>query len=730
MNAITFNKHNQRYFALLWLCLLAALVSALIWLLPRTHINSSVLDLLPQSHVDGISPHILDKFSQRLDRQLIWLISPHSQNEDQQTIQAVNWWEQQLKLMGVFKQVNGGMSAQQQDLFGEFSLKYRAALLDAKTEQRLLEGSQAQWILGQVYSFAAGVSAKELSLDPLLLMRSAFSKQALQLSQGSSRLAIKTASKDHDSRLAAKDDEGRTWYVVYGELESESYNFKSSRLIVAQLKSLEKELLLRFPDTQILQRGVIFYSDYAGNKAQQDIFTLGIGSSIGIIALLLLVFRSFKPIWLTILSILMGILAGTVGVLAVFGQIHITTLVMSSSVIGICIDYGLHFLSERIMHSKTEAPAESLNKLFPALSMALISSVIAYCLLYFAPFPGLKQLAVFAVCGLSAAFMTVICCYPVLTKNMSNRELPYLNMINIYVNAWKNSKLLRFTAPTIIFIIMLIGLFNLKIDDDISKLQSLPVHLQTQERQIAKIIGQGSEQKWFIIYGDNAEQALKRLALFGEKLAHEQQLSYRLLPLPSQTKQQQNIDLIKQNKPIIMEQLKQAGLDLISDKSDLNDLLITPQQWLDSPLSEGWRLLWLSLEDQTAILVPVEGNFNSADLAQLAAENIGVHWVDRRMQYTALFTVYRISLTALLGIVIMVVSGIFLLKFGVKQGLRCSLSMILSVGMGLAVLGLTGQVLNLFSLMAAILVLGIGIDYALFFSNSKVSSLTSMLSII
>ena len=48
----------------------------------------------------------------------------------------------------------------------------------------------------------------------------------------------------------------------------------------------------------------------------------------------------------------------------------------------------------------------------------------------------------------------------------------------------------------------------------------------------------------------------------------------------------------------------------------------------------------------------------------------------------------------------------------------------------LAVLGITGQPINLFSVLALLLVLGIGIDYTIFFAEAKEKRETAMLAIL
>ncbi|MCV5804295.1 hypothetical protein OFN34_36415, partial [Escherichia coli] len=58
-------------------------------------------------------------------------------------------------------------------------------------------------------------------------------------------------------------------------------------------------------------------------------------------------------------------------------------------------------------------------------------------------------------------------------------------------------------------------------------------------------------------------------------------------------------------------------------------------------------------------------------------------------------------------------------RFGWRKGFISLVPSVLSLGCGLAVLAMSGQAVNLFSLLALVLVLGIGINYTLFFSNPR-----------
>jgi predicted exporter len=115
-------------------------------------------------------------------------------------------------------------------------------------------------------------------------------------------------------------------------------------------------------------------------------------------------------------------------------------------------------------------------------------------------------------------------------------------------------------------------------------------------------------------------------------------------------------------------------------------------------------------------------------LGELAARHDGVVWVDRKASFDSLFALYRTLLTGLFAALAVIACGA-MVRLGWRKGLISLVPSVLSLSCGLAVLAATGHPVNLFSLLALVLVLGIGINYTLFFSNPRGTPLTSMLAI-
>ena len=64
---------------------------------------------------------------------------------------------------------------------------------------------------------------------------------------------------------------------------------------------------------------------------------------IGIVALILLTLGSIRYLWVALIPIFVGVLGGLVVCLLVFSKLHVITVVFGASLVGVCIDYCLHF---------------------------------------------------------------------------------------------------------------------------------------------------------------------------------------------------------------------------------------------------------------------------------------------------------------------------------------------------------------------------------------------------
>lgn len=693
----------------LWIGLCLLLAAVLAWQLPHSRINTSLMDLLPHESRSDLDPALQQGLLQQLDRQLVWLLSLPAGQDGRA---AATFWAQQLGELPALSRIKG-YQPELAPAWQRYLHELAWQRLDPASRARLAGGAEgwSQWVLGQIYSPFGGVSRAEWQSDPLLLTRAGVLAEArgpMQLKEG---------------WLVSRDDAGRDWYMVRAELDLSAFDIQHNQALLSELAGAEQRLAEAYPGAELLRRGTLFYSQHASQLAQQDISTIGLGSMVGVILLIWGVFRSTRALLLSLLPIGVGLMWGLGTVLILFGEIHVFTLVISSSLIGIAIDYAIHFLCERRLHGDDETPHQTRLKLLPSLSLAVLTTLIGYGLLWFAPFPGLQQLAVCALAGLFSAFITVLCLFPRWAGPLLTRPLLGQRWLQGWLLAWQQRPLLRIGLPLCCLLLAALGISRLQVDDDIRRLQPLPVALQGQEQRIQALTGQQGGMQGLLVTGADGEQALQRLEqLHGPLAALKargalQDFVSLARWLPSLARQQEDAAAIRTLLPEVVSRLKAAGLPLQPPVREPHWL--TPAAWLASPVSEGSRLLWHALADgRVAIWVPLVGVEDESVLTALAAAEPGVYWQDQRSQWSQLFAHYRIKLAELLSVAIALVALLLWRRMGAARAARVLLVNLIALAMGLALLAACGQPLTLFGVLALSLIFGIGIDYGLFFAHS------------
>ncbi|WP_425968640.1 MMPL family transporter, partial [Aeromonas dhakensis] len=493
----------------LWIGLCLLLAAVLAWQLPHSRINTSLMDLLPHESRSDLDPALQQGLLQQLDRQLVWLLSLPAGQDGRA---AATFWAQQLGELPALSRIKG-YQPELAPAWQRYLHELAWQRLDPASRARLAGGAEgwSQWVLGQIYSPFGGVSRAEWQSDPLLLTRAGVLAEArgpMQLKEG---------------WLVSRDKAGRDWYMVRAELDLSAFDIQRNQALLSELAGAEQRLAEAYPGAELLRRGTLFYSQHASQLAQQDISTIGLGSMVGVILLIWGVFRSTRALLLSLLPIGVGLMWGLGTVLILFGEIHVFTLVISSSLIGIAIDYAIHFLCERRLHGDDETPHQTRLKLLPSLSLAVLTTLIGYGLLWFAPFPGLQQLAVCALAGLFSAFITVLCLFPRWAGPLPTRPLRGQRWLQGWLLAWQQRPLLRIGLPLCCLLLAALGISRLQVDDDIRRLQPLPVALQGQEQRIQALTGQQGGMQGLLVTGADGEQALQRLERLDGRLAELQQ---------------------------------------------------------------------------------------------------------------------------------------------------------------------------------------------------------------
>jgi predicted exporter len=713
---------RTRQLALLWLVAVCLLLghNVYLWAVKRIVPDTDIMALLPVQERD---PVLQQSFSHMVDaaqQRLIVLVGADDWDDARRAADAYSATLAARKDVFEATPIN---EQTQNDMLSLFQ-RHRLTLLTAAQEAQLREQPAQFWLeaaLAKLYAPFGGPKLGSWQEDPFGLFSGWVQERAQE-----------TPVRPRDGHLFVADAQ-RQYVLLPLTLKVPALSMTAQETVLPLLKQAGEAARKVAPRVELIQAGVILHAANASALASGEVSTIGIGSLLGIILLMWFAFHSFKPISLILLSIGIGSLGALSVCWMLFGHIHLMTLVFGASLIGVAQDYGIYFLCNRLAaDEKLDSPA-LLKRLLPGLGLTLLAAVIGYMGLALTPFPGLRQMAVFSALGLVFAWLTVACWFPAL---IGGRTLKSGGLVRVYGAALRRWPLLRLNRATLVAAVVFVlaagyGISRLGVNDDIRLLQNPPKHLIADQIKLSKLLDAPTPVQYFLVRGDSAETVLRREEALKARLdtliAAKRISGYQAISnwAPSANTQAARRALIEAKLLADGGPLQgiaaQAGEDARWIAATRDGLLaagapLTLDDFLKSPASEPWRHLWLGqTEGVYASIVALRG-LSSAAVPQvlLAAEGLdGVQWVDKVAEISSVLGRYRAYMSwVVLGAYVVV----FALLFPRYRGRtwRVLAPTALASIATLALLGFASQNLQLFHILALMLLLGVGVDYGIF----------------
>lgn len=727
----------------IWLLLM---LSASLWTLQLwqngARVQSDILAMLPHLQQDKLTERALNQVEATLaDQVYIALVA----KDETTAIAAAKLLMQKLAadLIATGKQsaLTDIRSADMQlgEALGQFYFPHRFKLLTAlqaealasQNIESLLEAATAQ--LYNAFSYA---NSNLLAQDPLLLFPA-------------NLLALAPSSKVRVSQGILLVNQGdNVAAVVMARGQESAFNPNAQLAQMAALTLGLDAVKQSYPDVNVLKAGALFHAIAATQTAKSEISILGLASLLGVIALVWLAFRSVMPLLLAIVTISSGLLLAVTFTLSVFGELHLLTLVFGTSLIGIAIDYSFHFYCERLSDTERSAQA-TVAYIFPTVTLAFITSALAYVGIGLAPFPGMQQVAIFCAAGLLGAYLTLILAYPLLAGSRLPSGSRPLALAGTYLASLTQlSK--RFTTPLgmgmfalVILVWCLGGVTKLTADDDIRHLQQSPASVTEPENQLRQLLSGGTDNQFLLVRAASEEALLQQLERVSPQLdaaiANQELGNYVSLSryLPSHQRQDTAYRLQGEIYQTQLEQvLTNLGLDenlkpeLQASYLAAKDQYIAPADFFKLEAGKQLAPLWLAPNDKATAYDAEHGTDHGAiillgGIKQIDAlkarftEDESVQLIDKVADISAVMGHYRLLTLKLLALALAIALLLFSLNFGIKKATVVVAVPALAALLTLATLGLTGSPLSLFHALALILVFGIGIDYSLFFASAQ-----------
>ena len=533
--------------------------------------------------------------------------------------------------------------------------------------------------------------------------------------------AAESAARPRDGRLWLSG-EGREWVLLTWRSQVSAFALGADARITARVERARAAVAAQVPEGRLVAAGVPLYAEAAAAQASEEMSTIGLGSLVAVLVLVWLTFRSLRPILLVGVSLAIGCAVALSVTALFFERVHLLTLVFGSSLVGVAEDYGFHYFAARQGRAPDERGAV-MRSLLPGMALALLTSVVAYLALGVAPFPGLRQMALFSAAGLLGAFLTVVCWFP----SLDTGALPVTAFAARFARTlprWpRAAPTWRWGLAGAAFAVALGGgLWRLETRDDLRQLQGAPANLVADQRELGRLLGLPSPAQFFLVGGADAEEVLSREESLKQRLDALVQArviaGYRAVSdwLPTTGRQRADAALSARAEEQAVAAVA-AATGEAPERARFSADDLRPGPFFDGPAALAIRQQWLGLLGARSYSVVMLRGLNDPSVLPRLAEAgqglEGVRWVDKTAEISRLLERYRRIMGGLIAVGYVAVLVTLVIRFR-REAWRAWVPSVLGTLVTLACFGWTGEPLQLFSVLGLVLLLGMGVDYGIF----------------
>jgi predicted exporter len=487
-------------------------------------------------------------------------------------------------------------------------------------------------------------------------------------------------------------------------------------------------------------------------KIERAAVRLSIASSILVVTLLLLVYRSLPALGLGLLPVATGALVGIAAVALGFGAVHGITLGFGITLIGESVDYSIYFFVQSRQTPGSVAAGSWQQLWWPTIRLGMLTSVCGFASLLPSGFPGLKQLGLYSISGLIAAALVTRHVLPaLLPAGFAIRDVTPLGLkVGALLRRVQNLSgrtILLCGAALVALTLAVLYLDRESLwNRELSALSPISTEEQNYDAKLRADLGAADVRDLVIVSGPDVESILRgaeRAARALQSLVDgkiiggfENPAAYlpsmatqesRRSSLPSAADLRANLSQAVQGLPLRADRLQPFLEDIEATR---HAALVTPRDLAGTSMSAGFDALMLHQKDQWSALLPLRSAVagGTIDVRQVVAalKDSGVdeaQVLDLKQESDALYGNYlaeaiHFSLAGFLALTA-------LLLIALRSPLRVARVLaplvlaVLTVAAGLAIAGVRLSILHLVGML---LIVAVGSNYALFFDRQANSA--------
>lgn len=507
-----------------------------------------------------------------------------------------------------------------------------------------------------------------------------------------------------DGFLTAND--GKTLVGLYDL--SQPTHFSNAQRFSNAIQYLNMQLP---KGTEVFYLGGLRYTADNVSRIQHDLRYVTLFGIICLVLVFVLLLRSPHALFIYMLPLLVLPIAA-LGTYLIFGNISGITLGFGSVVVGLCVDYGI-YLFYAVVHGNLPAHLAA-RKLRQHIGCNFLTSALCFTALFFSSVEVFRQIAVFAILGLTVALFVALFILPIYWERLSTKSRV---LSSATAPSLLHSPVLAWLLSAVIVTFGVWGIYHTNFSGDLEALNATSSLLLKQKAVLSHVFEEAEANNALVfVKGKTKEAALENNEIISAGLPHPLATA-EMIPSEKgranhvqQWKEFWSHERIEDAKTLLQQSAQQVGFSTTAFDPFF--------KWLEEPETQN-------LFDFTKIYNPIislhDGTFavvnfvpNSPQVQELAKQK-NVVYVTRPELKTGLMQAMkketlRIALLAFL-LNLIAVSVVFK-KF--TKALFAFIPVILAACFTFGCFALFKVEVNLFALVFLPLLMGLGIDYGIF----------------
>ncbi len=474
----------------------------------------------------------------------------------------------------------------------------------------------------------------------------------------------------------------------------------------------------------------------AARVVRGDVGRLALLSTLAVLALLFWRFRSLAVVAAIAVPVMLSVAAATLALALAFGTVPALAFGFGMTMLGVSVDYPVLLIGHR---KPGEAAAGTLQRIGAALALTVAAAALGLCGMVFSGFPWLEQLGLFAVAGLLGAYGATRLLLPRLIVAADLAPVPAGDPARfLAAERWRRFRRPALAVPAAAALVLLIH--PPRFAQSLARLSPVPAAARRTDAALRAALGAAEPGVLVLVRGTSAEAVLRREERLSPLLAALRArhaitgAAFAARLLPSAARQRARAAALP-DASTLASRLARArrGLHFRAGAFARFRAAVAASRAL-APLTPA-TLPGPVLRARLAPLLFARGGVwngailfsgvaDPAALATALAGRAGVRVVEVARTLDALAAFYARRAGVLLGLG----AGASLLLLAAvlrrerRRLLRVAGSLAAALLVTLAVLDSAGVRISFLHILALQLVLGIGLDYALFFSRPRLDA--------